>query len=119
MSRYIHIITTLVMLTAIVNSVFTRGPVMEAASYKMELKRESNSICQEHFLETPHLPFLFTHENNSIGLDLPIPGLPLSCSYDNGHRKTGISKTIFYPVTKKSFQTKDLPIFIRVRSLRN
>lgn len=119
MNRLLHLFVSLLMVTSVVNSIFTRGPLMEAVSFSLELERENSVICQDHFLVTPHLPFLFTHENNVNGLDHPNSGSPLSNSIVAGIEKHKTFKITRTSILKSSPSLGNVPIFIRVRSLRN
>lgn len=119
MSRFLHIFASVLMFTAMTCSLLTRGPVLEAPSLKIELARESKTLCQEHFLETPHLPFLFVHENNPSGLHQSNPGSPLNVFSNSGILKPKWIKSFGSATTGYTFIKKNVPIFIRVRSLRN
>jgi len=119
MSRFLHIFASVLMFTAMTCSLLTRGPVLEAPSLKIELARESKTLCQEHFLETPHLPFLFVHENNPSGLHQSNPGSPLNVFSNSGILKPKWIKSFGRTNTGYTFIKKNVPIFIRVRSLRN
>lgn len=120
MNRLLHLVASVFMLLAIINSLFTCGPVIEAASYSLEHKRNSNVLCQEHFLETPNLPFLFTNDNNSSVLGHSNPRSPLNCFIASSERlKNNAFRTINSGFVKPPLGKRDVPIYIRVRSLRN
>jgi hypothetical protein len=119
MNRFLHLFASLLMVAAVANSLFTRGPLMESVSFSLEVEREGRIISQDHFLVTPHLPFLFTFEQSSSGLDIPTPGLPLSNINVTAHGEKPCFKFTGAAIVKTKLRVDNFPIYLRVRSLRN
>lgn len=119
MTRFLHFFASILMVTAVVNSMFTRGPLINSVSFSLEVEREGRIISQDHFLVTPHLPFLFTHEQSTSGLNTPNPGLPLSNFNVTAHGEKPNFKFTGAAIVKTILRVDNFPIYLRVRSLRN
>jgi hypothetical protein len=110
---------SLLLIAVLVNMFVFKASTLYALSFPLEAKNDSNELSQEQFMEMQHLPFIFINKQNiteSVKLD---SGPSMQVLFGLFAKKIGQPEFFFPPNLLECFILQAIPIFIRVRSLRN
>ena len=84
-----------------------------------ELKKESNELSKERYLEMQHLPLIFIHKQKITESIKSVSESPLLMVFGVCPLNIGASKFVSKTNMNNIVLGQLIPIFLRVRSLRN
>ena len=106
-----------ILIVCLINALVFKAPLYPLSH--SEIKKESNELSREFYLEMQHLPLVFIHKQKVTGSINSNLGSPLQIIFGVYPLKTDLPKFATQSNLNHTVLGRLIPIFIWVRSLRN